>query len=102
MDTEIEILLAEDKASDAEMTIRAIRKNKISNAIVHVKDGKALLDYLFGQGEFAGRDTSKKPKVILLDLKMTKLNGTDVLKRIKVNDLQRNSSCCSHLVKRRS
>jgi two-component system response regulator len=87
MTTEIEILLAEDKLSDAEMTIRAIRKNKIGNSIIHVKDGKAVLDFLFGEGEFSGRDTSKKPKVILLDLKMPKLNGIEVLKHIKQNDL---------------
>jgi len=87
MNSEIEILLAEDKLSDAEMTIRAIRKNKIGNVIIHVKDGKAVLDFLFGEGEFAGRDISIKPKVILLDLKMPKLNGIDVLKRIKENDL---------------
>ena len=86
MNTEIEILLAEDKQSDAEMTIRAIRKNKVENSIVHVTDGKAVLDFLFGEGKFAGRDISKKPKFILLDLKMPKLNGIEVLKRIKGND----------------
>jgi two-component system response regulator len=87
MNTEIEILLAEDKISDAEMTIRAIRKNKIGNSIVHVKDGKGVIDFLFGEGEFEGRDISKKPKVILLDLKMPKLNGIEVLKRIRENEL---------------
>jgi two-component system response regulator len=86
MNTEMEILLAEDTTSDAEMTIRAIRKHKIVNAIVHVKDGKSAMDYLFGEGEFSGRDISKKPKVILLDLKMPKLSGIDVLKRIREND----------------
>lgn len=87
MNTEIEILLAEDKQSDAEMTIRAIRKSKIANSIVHVKDGKAVLDFLHGEGEFKGRDTHQKPKVILLDLKMPKLNGIEVLKQIRENDL---------------
>ena len=87
MNTDVEILLAEDKLSDAEMTIRAIRKNKMGNTIVHVKDGKAVLDFLFGEGEFATRDITRKPKVILLDLKMPKLNGIEVLKRIRANDL---------------
>ena len=87
MNTEIEILLAEDKRSDAEMTIRAIRKNKIENAIVHVTNGRAALDFLFGEGEFKNRDTSKKPKFILLDLKMPKLSGLEVLKKIRESDL---------------
>ncbi len=87
MSTDVEILLGEDKLSDAEMTIRAIRKNKMANTIVHVKDGKAVLDFLFGEGEFATRDITKKPKVILLDLKMPKLNGIEVLRRIRENEL---------------
>jgi two-component system response regulator len=87
MDAEAEILLAEDKQSDAEMTILALRKNNIMNSIVHVRDGKAALDFLFGTGDFIGRDTTRKPKVILLDLKMPKLNGIDVLTRVRENDL---------------
>ncbi|HTE31221.1 MAG TPA: response regulator [Chryseolinea sp.] len=87
MNTEIEILLAEDKQSDAEMTIRAIRKNRVQNKITHVTDGKAVLDFLFGEGKFLGRDTSNQPRFILLDLKMPKLNGIEVLKRIRENDL---------------
>jgi len=90
MHTEIDILLAEDKSSDAEMTIRAIRKSQTETTIIHVKDGKEVLDFLFGLGKFEGRDTHKKPKVILLDLKMPKLNGIEVLKHIKDNDLTKN------------
>lgn len=86
---EIEILLAEDNQNDAEMTIRAIRRNNIINSIVHVKNGKAVLDFLFGGGEYAGRDTSKKPKFILLDLKMPLLGGVEVLKKIRENDLSK-------------
>ncbi len=85
--TEVEILLVEDKRSDAEMTIRAIRKNKIGNHITHLKDGKEALDFLFGTGEFADRDTQKIPRVILLDLKMPKVDGIEVLRQIKENDL---------------
>lgn len=87
MNTEVEILLAEDTPSDAEMTIRAIRKNKVNNKIVHVSDGKEAIDFLFGQGAFVGRDIRRKPKVIILDLKMPRLNGIEVLARIRADDL---------------
>jgi two-component system response regulator len=86
MNSEADILLAEDTPSDAEMTIRAIRKTKIVNNIVHVSDGKEAIDFLFGTGEFVGRDISKKPKVIILDLKMPRLNGIEVLERIRANE----------------
>lgn len=85
MNTESEILLAEDTPSDAEMTIRAIRKGKVNNKIIHVSDGKEAIDFLFGQGEFLGRDIRNKPKVIILDLKMPRLNGIEVLERIKAD-----------------
>lgn len=86
MNTEAEILLAEDTPSDAEMTIRAIRKSRVNSKIVHVSDGKEAIDFLFGQGDFVGRDVLRKPKVIILDLKMPKLNGIEVLERIKSDD----------------
>lgn len=85
--TEVEILLVEDTRSDAEMTIRAIRKNNISNKIIHLKDGKEALDFLFGKGEYEDRDTNHKPKVILLDLKMPKVDGIEVLTQIRSNEL---------------
>jgi two-component system, response regulator len=84
---EIEILLVEDKRSDAEMTTRAIRKNNIDCHIVQVRDGKEALDYLFGEGQYAGRDVNQKPRVILLDLKMPKVNGLEVLARLKSHEL---------------
>ncbi len=87
MNTEVEILLVEDKRSDAEMTIRAIRKNNITNHIVHLKDGKEALDFLFGTGEYEGRDISKKPKIIILDMKMPKVGGLEVLEKIRANEL---------------
>ncbi len=87
MNTEMEVLLIEDKRSDAEMTIRALTKNNITTNIVHVKDGKAALDFLFGTGAFASKDLSKKPKLVILDLKMPKVSGLEVLKRIKENEL---------------
>lgn len=86
MNTEVEILLVEDNISDAELTIRALKKQNIANRLVHLKDGEEAIDYLFGQGIYEGRDTQIKPKVILLDLKMPKVNGIEVLERIKADD----------------
>jgi len=80
---DIEILLVEDNMSDAELAIRALRKNNIVNNLVHLKDGAETLDFLFGRGNYAGRNTNNKPKVILLDLKMPKVDGIEVLKQIK-------------------
>src|ERR1700741_4331594 len=88
--TEVEILLVEDKRSDAEMTIRVIRKKKIANNIIHLRDGKEALDFLFGTGEYSGRDTHKKPKVVILDLKMPKVSGVEVLKKMKESELTKN------------
>ena len=85
--SEIEILLVEDNLNDAELTMRALRKSKIANKVIHVKDGASAIDFLFGKGEYSDRDTSIRPKVILLDLKMPKVDGLEVLKLIKGNDL---------------
>ncbi len=84
---EIEILLVEDNMHDAELTIRALQKNKITNNIIHLKDGAEALDFLFAKGEFMERNTSNKPKVILLDLKMPRIDGMEVLIKIKENEL---------------
>lgn len=84
---EIEILIIEDNLNDAELTIRVLQKSKIANNITHLKDGASALDFLFGKGEFDGRDTSYKPKVILLDLKMPKVDGLEVLTRLKGDPL---------------
>lgn len=85
--TEVEILLVEDNLNDAELTIRALSKNKIANKLIHLKDGASALDFLFGKGEFEGRNVNNKPKVILLDLKMPKVDGLEVLKKIKSDEL---------------
>jgi two-component system response regulator len=83
---EVEILLVEDSKSDAEMTIRALRKNHIINYIYHVKDGAEALDFIFARGSYTHRTIENCPKVILLDLKMPKVNGVEVLQAIKADE----------------
>jgi len=80
------ILIAEDNANDEELTLRALRKNNISNDIVVVRDGQEALDYLFGTGPHAGRDLSQRPQVMLLDINLPKVNGLEVLKRIRADE----------------
>ncbi len=87
---EIEILLVEDNTSDAEMTIDALKKNGLANKLLHLKDGAAALDFIFGEGEYEGRNIEFMPKVILLDLKMPKVNGIEVLQRIRTDGLTKN------------
>lgn len=87
--TEIEILLVEDNRSDAELTIRALTKGKIANNIVHLQNGALAIDFLYGQNEYTDRNIDKKPKIILLDLKMPKVDGLEVLKTIKSHELTR-------------
>ncbi|MBL0104763.1 MAG: response regulator [Bacteroidetes bacterium] len=87
MNQELEILLIEDNPHDAELVIRALKKNHVVNHIVHLTDGVIALDFLFGRGKYEGRKTNIKPRLILLDLKMPKMNGLEVLQAIKDNDL---------------
>jgi two-component system response regulator len=85
MNDKIEILLVEDNPHDAEMTIRSLRKVNLANKLVHLKDGAEALDFIFAKGTFAGRQIENKPKVILLDIKMPKIDGIEVLRQIKLN-----------------
>jgi CheY-like chemotaxis protein len=86
MTHQVEILLVEDSMSDAELTIRALTKRHLANHLVHVKDGAEALDFLFGAGAYAGRDVNDHPKVILLDLKLPKLSGLEVLRAIRSDE----------------
>ena len=86
---EIEILLVEDNIHDAELTIRSLKKVNLANNLVHVHDGEEALDFIFCQGKFSGRDMQQRPKVILLDIKMPKVDGIEVLRQIKTNEATR-------------
>ncbi|MBS4044512.1 MAG: response regulator [Chitinophagaceae bacterium] len=82
----IEIILVEDNMSDAELTIRALKKHNLANNLVHLKDGAEALDFIFGKGVYQGRNIDILPKVILLDIKMPKVDGITVLEKLKENE----------------
>jgi two-component system, response regulator len=86
-ENELDILLIEDSMNDAEMAMRALKKDNLINRILHLQDGSLALQFLFGTGKYEGRNVHNKPKVILLDLKMPKVDGIEVLKQIKSHDL---------------
>jgi two-component system response regulator len=81
------ILLVEDNPDDEALTLRALKKNNIGNELVIVRDGAEALDFLFGTGDFAGRDPSQLPQVVLLDLKLPKIDGLEVLRRVRENPI---------------
>ena len=80
------ILLVEDNPDDEELTLMALRRGNITNEIVVARDGQEALDYLFGTGSHAGRDAGKRPEIVLLDMNLPKINGIDVLKRIRSDE----------------
>jgi len=88
MDDKI-ILLVEDNADDEKLTLRALKKNNIRNEVVVARNGTEALDYLFGTGAYAGRNLSVMPQVVLLDLKLPKLDGLEVLRRLRADDRTR-------------
>jgi two-component system response regulator len=84
MDTnEVEILLVEDNPNDAELALRALRKNNIANNVLVLTDGEEALNFLFARGEYTHRKVENGPKIILLDLKLPKVDGLEVLRAIK-------------------
>lgn len=83
------ILLVEDNPDDVELTLRAFRQSKVLNEILVVCDGVEALDYLFSTGAFAGRDPNASPEVVLLDLKLPKVDGLEVLRRMRADERTR-------------
>jgi two-component system, response regulator len=79
----VEILLVEDNLADAELALHALKKLKVANYIVHVRDGTDALDFIFCRGEYCGRSEENRPVLVLLDLKLPKVDGLQVLKQIK-------------------
>jgi two-component system, response regulator len=84
----VEILLVEDSRTDAEMTMRALKKKGLSNSVIWVKDGAEALEFVFCEGAYAGRNNGH-PKLILLDLKMPRVDGIEVLRRVKGDERTR-------------
>lgn len=82
----VDILLVEDNPRDAELTLRAFRKNHLANQLYVAEDGVKALDFIFHRGEFSGRQHGERPKVILLDIKLPKMSGLEVLREIKSNE----------------
>ena len=83
------ILLVEDNPDDEALALRALKKNNILNEVVVARDGAEALDYLFGTGAYSDRDTSMTPEVVLLDLKLPKVDGLEVLRQIRADDTTR-------------
>jgi two-component system response regulator len=85
----VDILLVEDNPRDAELTIRALKKHNLANLLFTVEDGAEALDFIFGRGKYAARDGGQQPKVILLDLKLPKVSGLEVLRALKQDEKTR-------------
>ena len=82
----VEILLVEDNPNDVELTLRALQKHNLANKVLVVQDGAEALDFIFGRGAYAHRNLKNGPKLILLDLKLPKVNGLDVLRAVKTDE----------------
>lgn len=86
---EVEILLVEDNPNDAELTLRALKKHHLANKVLHVKDGAEALEFLFANGAYDQRKVENVPRVILLDLKLPKVSGLEVLRKVKSDERTR-------------
>ena len=84
-----DIILVEDNPSDAELALDSLQTEGLADSVKVLRDGQEALDYFFGEGKYAGRDLSDRPKVILLDLKLPKVDGLDVLRRLRADDRTR-------------
>ncbi len=85
-DNMVEILLVEDNPRDVELTLHALQEHHLTNNITVIRDGAEALDFMFGTGQYAGRNVSHRPKVILLDLKLPKVDGHEVLRQLKADE----------------
>ena len=85
----VEILLVEDNAEDIELTLRGLKKHNLANRVFTVRDGEEALEFIFGSGRYSGRNINNTPKLILLDLKLPKVNGLEVLQQVKSNEKTR-------------
>jgi two-component system, response regulator len=87
---ECEILIIEDNPNDAELMIRSLKKNHLANKLIVIEDGETALDFIFCRGDYAKRDLNSPPKVIFLDLKLPKVSGLEILKKVKSNEQTKN------------
>ena len=81
--SKIDIVLCEDNADDAELTIRALSKQGLTNSLIHIKDGEELLQFVFCSGPYVNRNAANQPRLIILDLKMPKVDGLEVIRKLK-------------------
>lgn len=88
---QVDILLVEDNPRDAEMTLRSFRRNNFANQVHWVKDGAEALAFMFCRGSYAGRDPAQRPRLVLLDIKMPRVDGIEVLRQLKQHDATRDT-----------
>jgi CheY-like chemotaxis protein len=86
---QVDIVMVEDNPNDAELALRELRKRKLANTIIHLKDGQEALDWMFRTGPYAGRPADQFPKLVLLDLKLPKIDGLQVLQALRADERTR-------------